>query len=109
MKGDDKVSILAKRHGPVVWGLSLVVGVLAGGGVVSLVRVSYGDGGGPVMRVWMVAPFVVLLASIAVMPLVAPRVWHRHFPDFALGLGGLVVGYYLAGFGGAPGFARERI
>jgi Na+/H+ antiporter NhaD/arsenite permease-like protein len=46
----------------------------------------------------MVAPFVVLLASIALMPFISHRIWHRHFPDFSFGLGGLVVGYYLVAF-----------
>jgi Na+/H+ antiporter NhaD/arsenite permease-like protein len=110
MKGDDKVSVLALRHGPVVWGLSLVLGLLAGVGTARLAPPAYGENGAPIIRLWMAAPFVALLASIALMPLLLPRVWHRHFPDFALGLGGLVAGYYLAGFGGAgPGFGKERV
>src|SRR5262249_13661421 len=81
----------------------------AGMGAARLWAPTYGADGAPVIRLWMVAPFVTLLASIAVMPLVAPRVWHRHFPDFALGLGGLVAGYYLAGVGAAAGFGQGRV
>jgi len=46
-----------------------------------------------------VAPFVLLLLAIAVMPLVQPRFWERHYKTVAIGLG-LVVGvYYVASLG----------
>jgi len=45
-------------------------------------------------------PFALLLASIALAPFVAPRLWHQHYPEAALGLGGLVLGYFIAGLGG---------
>lgn len=45
-------------------------------------------------------PFVVLLLSIAVFPLVAPRWWHHNFPWVALPLGALVAAYYVFVFGG---------
>src|SRR5262245_8974805 len=109
MKGDDKVALFALRHGPWVWGLSLVLGIAAGMAGARLVPPDFAPDGSPVVRLWMAAPFAALLASIAVMPLLAPRVWHRHFPDVALGLGGLVVGYYLAGFRAAPGFGQQRV
>src|SRR5689334_12732318 len=109
MKGGGRAAIFTMRHGPWVWGLSLVLGVVLGVVGASVLPPAYAAAGDPIIRLWMGAPFVVLLASIALMPLLAKRVWDRHFPDFALGLGGLVVGYYLAGFGGAPGFGRERV
>ncbi|HZW09050.1 MAG TPA: sodium:proton antiporter, partial [Phycisphaerales bacterium] len=52
-----------------------------------------------------------LLLSIAVMPFVNERFWHRHYPDFAFFLGGLVVAYYLLAFGRAgylPGESYGR-
>lgn len=45
--------------------------------------------------VWAVIPFVVLLAAIAVMPLVAAKVWHHRYPLVSFALGGLVAAYYL--------------
>jgi Na+/H+ antiporter NhaD/arsenite permease-like protein len=110
MKGNDRVGIAVLRYGPWVWGVSLMVGLLAGAGLTRILRPSLAADGSPEIALWMVAPFVALLASIALMPLVLARVWHRHFPDFALGLGGLVVGYYLAGFEGRnPGSGGERV
>ncbi|HYE96113.1 MAG TPA: sodium:proton antiporter [Rubricoccaceae bacterium] len=51
----------------------------------------------------LVLPFVALLAMIATGPLLYPHHWHRHYPRYALGLGALVVLYYLAVLGtGAP-------
>lgn len=44
-------------------------------------------------------PFAVLLGSIALAPFAAPKWWHRHFPEASLGLGGLVLGYFLAALG----------
>src|SRR3954468_15641792 len=109
MKGNDQAQITIFRYGPWVWGVSLLFGVVAGAGLTRVLRPELDATGAPLIRLWMTAPFVALLASIAVMPLLAKRVWHRHFPDFALGLGGLVVGYYLAGFRAAPGFGQERV
>ena len=45
--------------------------------------------------VWAVIPFVVLLVAIAVMPLVAAKVWHHRYPTVSYALGGLVAVYYL--------------
>jgi Na+/H+ antiporter NhaD/arsenite permease-like protein len=42
---------------------------------------------------WTVAPFALLLLSIALMPLVAPHFWEHHYPKVAVGLG-LVTGLY---------------
>lgn len=44
---------------------------------------------------WLVAPFGLLLASIALMPFINNRFWHDHFPDFSFLLGGIVVSYGL--------------
>lgn len=47
---------------------------------------------------WLVAPFIVLLGLIAVMPLTPPglkHLWEHYYPHVALGLGSVVVGFYL--------------
>lgn len=47
---------------------------------------------------WMVGPFALLLLLIAVMPLTPARIkhsWERYYALVAIGLGALVVGYYL--------------
>ncbi len=55
------------------------------------------------IAVWLVAPFALLLGSIAMMPFIAPKFWHAHFQDVAMGLGALVIGYYLTAMG-KPGY-----
>src|ERR1051326_1898275 len=44
----------------------------------------------------LVAPFVALLAAIALAPFFFPNWWARHYPKVALGLGAVTVLYYLA-------------
>lgn len=46
---------------------------------------------------WMIAPFVLLLAAIALGPLAWPHGWHRHYPKVALGLGAITLLYYWLG------------
>jgi Na+/H+ antiporter NhaD/arsenite permease-like protein len=58
-------------------------------------------GPSPAVPIWLVAPFAMLLLSIAVMPFVNEKFWHRHYPDFAFLLGGLIVAYYFLAFGQA--------
>ncbi len=50
---------------------------------------------------WLCTPFALLLASIALVPFVNERFWHRRYPDFAFLLGSVILGYYLAAFGAA--------
>jgi len=45
---------------------------------------------------WII-PFGVLLASIALAPLLLPKWWHGHFPKVAIGLGSITLCYYLFG------------
>ena len=40
----------------------------------------HGDGIGKKLPLWTVIPFVGILLSIAIFPLIAPHFWHRHFP-----------------------------
>jgi len=42
---------------------------------------------GLVLPAWSALPFVGILLSIALFPLLAPHFWHRHYPQIALGWG----------------------
>src|SRR5437762_9042148 len=53
---------------------------------------------------WMVFPFVLLLALIALGPLFFAGRWGRHYPKVSFGLGAVVVVYYLLGL-----HAGERV
>ena len=44
---------------------------------------------------WLIAPFAVLLLSIALGPIVFPKIWHRRYPAIALGLAVLSAGCQL--------------
>lgn len=59
--------------------------------------------GRPDVPLWLVAPFVVLLLSIALMPFISASWWHKRYPEVALALGGLVAGYCVVGFRGVAG------
>ena len=54
----------------------------------------------PAPPVWLVIPFVLLLIMIATGPLFYAHHWHHHYPKYAVGIGLIVVGYYL--FTGHP-------
>ena len=56
----------------------------------------HGGGHGPTPPLFLVIPFVVLLLMIATGPLFYPHHWHHHYPKYAVGLGVLVMAYYLA-------------
>ena len=84
-------------HGPKAWLVSIIAGALLGALLTRLLPAAY-HGGQPVIPLWLVVPFALLLASIALMPFVSPRAWHDHFPDFAFFLGSVVTAYYLVGF-----------
>jgi len=43
----------------------------------------------------MIAPFALLLLSIAVMPFLNASWWHHHYPKVAVGFGAITVIYYL--------------
>jgi Na+/H+ antiporter NhaD/arsenite permease-like protein len=53
----------------------------------------------PDIPAWLLAPFVALLASIALLPFLLPRFWNTHYPALAFGLGAFVLAYYLVAFG----------
>ena len=44
---------------------------------------------------WMILPFGVLLALIAIGPLFFARWWARHYPKLSFGLGAITLAYYL--------------
>lgn len=44
---------------------------------------------------WSVIPFALLLVMIATGPLFYPHFWHKSYPIISVGLGLLVMGYYL--------------
>jgi Na+/H+ antiporter NhaD/arsenite permease-like protein len=43
---------------------------------------------------WLIAPFVILLLCIALMPLFAAHFWEHHYPKVAVGLGMITACYY---------------
>jgi len=100
MKGDDKFneSGLRMRHGPILWAVCALAGLIVGALMTKVLVPELDEAGKPIIKLVLVAPFAALLASIALMPFVSQRVWHRHYPDFAFALGGMVAGYYLAAF-----------
>jgi Na+/H+ antiporter NhaD/arsenite permease-like protein len=73
-------------------GLGLVAFAASRGGGAAL---------GQALPPWSAAPFVGLLLSIAFLPLVAPRFWHRHYPAVALGWGLLLAVPFAGRYGGS--------
>ena len=49
---------------------------------------------------WMIVPFGVLLAAIAIAPLFFADWWHKHYPKVAYSLGAIILAYYLIGLKG---------
>jgi len=49
------------------------------------------------LTLWMVLPFGLLLAFIALGPLFFSNWWNRHYPKVSFGLGAVTLGYYLFG------------
>jgi Na+/H+ antiporter NhaD/arsenite permease-like protein len=88
-----------RLHGPKLWVISALAGLALGALLGLLVPGVYTAAGHPVTPLWLVAPFVLLLASIALMPFINAHFWHLHYPDVALLLGGLTTGYYLLAYG----------
>lgn len=46
---------------------------------------------------WMIVPFALLLGTMALAPLLAGQWWLRHYAKVSLGLGAIILGYYLLG------------
>lgn len=45
---------------------------------------------------WLIAPFVLLLACVALGPIAFPHFWHKRYPQIAVGLGLISAGYFIA-------------
>ncbi len=51
---------------------------------------------------WMIAPFGVLLATIALAPLIRPAWWLKHYAKVAFSLGAITLAYYIFGLQAWP-------
>jgi len=85
-------------RGPAAWLLAVLSGALAGAALGATIPGQVLASGKPDVPLWAVAPFVALLACIALFPFLAGHFWHARYPDIALGLGGLAGGYYAVAF-----------
>jgi Na+/H+ antiporter NhaD/arsenite permease-like protein len=56
---------------------------------------------GALLPAWSALPFAGILLSIAILPLLAPHFWHRHFPKVAAGWALLFAVPFVLRFGGA--------
>ncbi len=48
----------------------------------------------PLVKAWMLTPFIALLLAIALVPFVNRSWWDRYYPHVSLGLGFVVLAYY---------------
>jgi Na+/H+ antiporter NhaD/arsenite permease-like protein len=55
---------------------------------------------GAVLPAWSAIPFLGVLLSIALFPLVAPHAWHQHYPKVALAWGALLIVPFVWVYGG---------
>ncbi len=58
---------------------------------------------GSTLPAWTALPFVGILLSIALFPLLAPRFWHHHYPKVAAAWGLALVIPFVAAYGRAAG------
>jgi Na+/H+ antiporter NhaD/arsenite permease-like protein len=58
---------------------------------------------------WMVAPFVVLLLAIALVPFLHKHFWETNYPTFAVGLGLITAGYYVGALHDTPRMVSSLI
>lgn len=89
----------SKLAGPKMWVASALGGVLVGYLCTLVIEVGKTASGAPDVPLMLVAPFAVLLGSIALMPFINAKVWHDHFPDFAFFLGSMVAAFYAVEMG----------
>jgi len=64
---------------------------------------------GEVLPLWSVLPFVGILLSIALFPLLAPHFWHHHYPKVSLAWGLLFLLPFLLVFRGEAGHETLHI
>lgn len=93
--------------------ISAVVGAVVGVVLGLVLPPGMDEAGKVVIPAWTIAPFGVLLLSIAVVPLVSARWWHRHYPDVSFVLGALVAAYYATAMtaptAGVLTYGKDRI
>jgi len=58
---------------------------------------------GETLPLWSAIPFVGILLSIALFPLLAPHAWHRHYPKVAFGWAALFALPFLSAYGAEAG------
>jgi Na+/H+ antiporter NhaD/arsenite permease-like protein len=73
--------------------LSLLLAVLIPAGAL----ISQEHSPAPPAELWMAIPFLLLLLSFAVMPFINRHWWEKRYPVVAIGLGLLMIGYYVVG------------
>jgi Na+/H+ antiporter NhaD/arsenite permease-like protein len=61
----------------------------------------------PVVALPWVAPFILLLGSIATMPFIAKHFWEKHYHHVALVLAAIVTSYYLLGLRAGGAMAKS--
>ena len=83
----------SRKKDTVNWILSIFAGALLG-----FMLVQADMHLGPEVPIWLTFPFLLLLLSIAVTPLVNPHWWHQNYPNVSLFLGGFVASIYSAGY-----------
>lgn len=82
----------ARRFVPVLMALTIPGGSL----------LAEESGAAPPAQLWMAVPFLLLLLALALMPFIARHWWEKNYPFVSVGLGLLMIGYYLFGLE-APG------
>jgi Na+/H+ antiporter NhaD/arsenite permease-like protein len=76
--------------------LLLTCGLLASGGLAQAAEID-----GRALTAWWGLPFAGMLLSIALMPLLLPQFWHRHFGKVAAGWSLVMLLPFVASFGAA--------
>lgn len=83
-------------YGPRCWLLSALTGTAAGLAAAWMhgpLRLARPDAAVPA---WLMTPFILLLAGIAVMPLLHAHFWEKYYPDVAFLLGSFTTAYWIA-------------
>jgi len=87
----------SKKKEVLRWTLFALLGLFLG---FLLTHTSANLGAGSDIPLWLTFPFIILLLSIAVVPIAWPHWWHKNYPNVALFLGGIVTAVYQFGVQG---------
>jgi Na+/H+ antiporter NhaD/arsenite permease-like protein len=98
MHSDEASKTHSPFRGPLRWVVCALAAAVVGWLLASMVPGKVIETGQADVPLWLVAPFAVLLLSIAVMPFISERWWHSHFPDVSLALGAFVATYMVVAF-----------